>query len=182
MLERNSNRPIIDIRLLAKQLDLGPEETQMICRRLFWKIAEGQGALGQEVQAVAEGSNVDPATARVLAELLARDLRRPIPPTNETLGMRASELAEDAREKISELEDRVTASAGSIDVASLREDGAQKVAQLRDRAAEVDVSEVTDQAKEFGHKAANGVKGLVGRVRSRIRGDEPAPTASDHEA
>lgn len=107
MTERNTDKPIIDLRLLASQLDLDPEDTQMICRRLFWKIAEAQGAFGQEVTAVAEGSNIAPSTARALAELLARDMRKPIPPVHVSIGMRASEFAEDTREKVSDLKDCV---------------------------------------------------------------------------
>lgn len=178
MLPRNEEKSIIDIRLLAEQLDLSPEETQMICRRLFWKIAEAQGAFGQEVRAVAEGSNIDEMTAHVLAELLARDMRKPIPPIKETLAMRASEMADDAREKIGELKDRVSKGVSSIDVNSLREDGADKVAELRERAANVDVSEIADQAKELGSKATSGVQGMVARVRSRLkRSERVEPTA-----
>lgn len=181
MTDRNENRPIIDIRFLAEQLDLDPEETQILCRRLFRKIADAQGAFGQEVRAVAEGTSIDASTARVLAELLARDMRKPIPPARETLAMRANEIADNAREKVSDLTDRVSQGVASIDVGSLREDGALKVAQLRERAAEVDLSEATDQAKEFGHKAASGVKGLVGRVRNRFKTGEPVQPALDRE-
>lgn len=178
MLARNEEKSIIDIRLLAEQLDLSPEETQMICRRLFWKIAEAQGAFGQEVRAVAEGSNIDESTARVLAELLARDMRKPIPPAKETLAMRASEVAENAREKMGELKDRVSKGVSSIDVGSLREDGAVKVAELRERAANVDVGEIADQAKELGGKATSEMQGLVERVRGRFkRSERIEPTA-----
>lgn len=181
MIERANTRPIIDIRLLASQLDLDPEHTQIICRRLFWAIAEGQGPFAQELKAVVQGTGSAPSTARALAELLARDMRAPIPPAKESLGMRASEFPEDAREKVSELKGRVTSSVASIDVGSLREDGAKKVVQLRNRAADVDVSEVTDQAKALGHKAASGVKDLVGRFRNRFKGSKTKQTVSDHE-
>lgn len=181
MRERKEEKSIIDIRFLAEQLDLSPEETQMICRRLFRKIADCQGALGQEVRAVAEGSNVDPATARVVAELLARDMRKPIPPARESLGMRASELADDAREKMNELRDRVSESISSIDMGSMREDGAEKIAELRERAANVDVSEIADQAKEFGNKASTGMQGMVDRVRNRFKRSERIAPAAEFD-
>lgn len=181
MRTRNEEKSIIDIRLLAEQLDLSPEDTQVICRRLFWKIAESNGALGQEVRAVAEGSNIDGSTARVLAELLARDMRKPIPPAKETLAMRASEVAEDAREKMGELKDRVSKGVASIDVESLREESAEKVAALRERAANVDVSDIADQAKELGSKASSGMQGLVERVRGRFKRSEGVDQAAELE-
>ncbi|MEO1220622.1 MAG: hypothetical protein AAFY42_04625, partial [Pseudomonadota bacterium] len=80
-----------------------------------------------------------------------------------------------------DLKDRVTSGVASIDVEALKEGGAEKVAEMRDRAAEFDGGEVADRAKELGHRAASGVKDLVGRVRNRLKHSESEQTASDHE-
>lgn len=179
MREEKQTKPIIDVYALAEQLDIAPRDTQIICQRLFWRIAEANGAVKEELHAAAHGTNVQPKTIRVLAELLGRDMRRPLSAPPETLGERVSGLADDVREKAAELKDRVSEGVASIDVATLRQDGAEKVAELKDRVAQVDVSEIGDQAKELGDKAIGSARSFVGRVREKFKAEPQVETASD---
>lgn len=171
-------KPIINLHVLADRLGLPPKDIQLICRRIFSVLSKGEGALGQELRAVAEGTDAEPKAVFELLEFLAGEMRKPVSPRQESLRERASDLADDAREKVVELKDRVSKGVASIDVASLREDGAEKVAELRERAANVDLTEIADQAKELGNKATIGVQGMVERVRSRFqRSERVEPTA-----
>ena len=85
-----------------------------------------------------------------------------------TLSPRKAKAAVEARQKASEIADRLAKGMTSIDIASLRKEGSDKVTKLRERAATIDTAELKGDAKELGDKALDGARDFAGKLTRSI--------------
>ncbi|QUL38361.1 hypothetical protein [Erythrobacter sp. JK5] len=170
-------KPIIDVHALAERMAITPEEAQRLGERFFTSLAKAESSLGEALIAASRNSRVRPKQVKGMLDLFAADFRAPLPPETESLGERVSDLASDARDRLTGMKDRVATGIAAIDVAALREEGGEKVARLRQRAAEIDVAEIGDQARELGARAVDGARDLAGQVRNKVKAKKDAKSS-----
>lgn len=174
-------KPIIDFHALAERMELSPEKAKRLGETFFSSLTDRRASLSTALIEASRSAKVKPRQLTQLLSVMAEDFGRPVPKAGTSLSERLSGAAGDAREKASETVERIGKGIASVDIGALRREGADKVAELRERAANVDTTDLTDQAKELGDKAIEGARDLAGKFGKSIAAAIPKAATTPAE-
>lgn len=174
MVDRATPHSIINVHALAQQMGTDPEETRIVAERFFASLVGIEGDLTDAPVAASSGSQVQPGQVKSILHHIATDLRQPLPDAVESLGERMTDLAAEARARLSVLASRITTGVASIDVAGARQNGTGKFAKFRDKTAEIAATEIGLQVMGYGEKALDRARDLAAKMLPEAkRADAP---------